>query len=177
MNDFDPGVPSPDEYAGNFANYVTLVPQGAIIPMLQSNFAATKALLAPLTAAQAAFRPKPEDWDIVQMIGHVADTERIFSYRALRFARNDPTPLPGFDQDWFVNNADYERLSLAEVLADFECVRNATVTLLKGLPEAAWLRRGIASELSISVRALVYAIAGHELHHVRDLRERYRVTG
>ena len=176
MNDFDPGKPLLDEYQGNFATYVDRVPMGSIIPILRAQRDSTRALLASLTAEQAAFRPKPDDWNIVQVVGHIADTERVFSYRTLRFARNDPTPLPGFDQDLFVANADFEARGLASVLANYEAVRAATIALLSGLPEAAWLRRGVASNSTMSVRALAYAIAGHELHHVSDFRERYNLA-
>ena len=167
----------PDEYQGAFATYVARVPDGNIITILQAQFEATRELLAPLTAAQVTARPKPDDWNIIQVVGHIADTERVFAYRALRFARNDPTPLPGFDQDLFVNNADFETRDLASVLAEFGAVRTATIALLSNLPEAAWLRRGVASSHTMSVRAMAYAIAGHELHHVTDFRERYQVAG
>ena len=165
------------EYQGAFAGYVDRVPAGNIIHILQSQFDATRELLAPLTAEQAAFRPKPDDWNIVQVVGHMADTERVFAYRAMRFARNDPTPLPGFDQDLFVNNADFETRDLASLLGEFGAVRTATIALLSNLPEAAWLRRGLASNNTMSVRALAYAIAGHELHHVTDFSERYGLVG
>src|SRR5205085_1869717 len=101
-----------------------------IIHILQAQFDETRALLAPLTAEQATHRPKPDDWNIVQVVGHMADTERVFAYRAMRFARNDPTPLPGFDQDLFVNHADFETRDLASVLAEFGAVRAATLALL-----------------------------------------------
>jgi len=177
MNNFDPGHPLPDEYQGAFATYVNRVPAGNIIHILQAQFDATRELLAPLTAEQATHRPKPDDWNMVQVVGHIADTERVFAYRALRFARNDPTPLPGFDQDLFVNNAGFEGRELASVLAEFGVVRTATLALLSNLPEAAWLRRGLASDNTMSVRALAYAIAGHELHHVTDFHERYELAG
>lgn len=167
----------PDEYQGAFATYVNRVPDGNIIHILQAQFDATRALLAPLTVEQVTHRPKPDDWNIVQVVGHMADTERVFAYRAMRFARNDPTALAGFDQDLFVNNADFETRELASVLAEFGAVRTATIALLSNLPEAAWLRRGLASNNTMSARALAYAIAGHELHHVTDFRERYGLAG
>ena len=173
MNNFDPGHPLPDESQGNFATYVNLVPAGNIMHILQAQFDATRELLAPLTTQQATYRPKPDDWNIVQVVGHMADTERVFAYRAMRFARNDPTALAGFDQDLFVNNADFESRDLTSVLGEFGAVRTATIALLSNLPEAAWVRRGIASDMTLSVRALAYAIAGHELHHVTDFRNRY----
>lgn len=177
MSNFDPGLPLPDEYQGGFTTYVGRVPAGSIIPILKAQLDAARALLSPLTAEQAAFRPKPEDWNVVQVVGHIADTERVFAYRAMRFARNDPTPLPSFDQDLFVAHADFEVRGLSSVLAEYVAVRTATIALLSGLPEAAWLRRGLASGNTMSVRALAYAIAGHELHHLADFRERYHGVG
>ncbi len=105
----------------------------------------------------------------------MADAERVFAYRALRIARNDRTPLPGFDQDLFVANANFASRPLVALLDEFSTVRHATVALLRTLDEAAWQRQGIASDNPLSVRALAYIIAGHELHHLLDFRQRYQI--
>ena len=105
--------------------------------------------------------------------GHVIDTERIFSYRALRISRGDKTPIEGFEQDDYVRNASFERRSVADLLAEFETVRRATVFLFRSLDAQAWSRRGIASQNEVTVRALAYIIAGHELHHMEVLRQKY----
>ena len=107
------------------------------------------------------------------IVGHVADTERVFAYRALRFARADTTPLPGFDQDGFVAAAGFDRRSLADLAEEFAGVRKATLKLLGSFDEAALDRVGMASGHPMSVRAAAWVIAGHERHHVRVLRERY----
>jgi hypothetical protein len=103
----------------------------------------------------------------------VIDTERIFAYRALRIARNDATPMEGYEQDDYVRNGDFDRCALADLLDEFTCVRRATLSLLQKLTPEAWLRRGIANKNEVSVRALAYIIAGHELHHRKVLEEQY----
>lgn len=109
------------------------------------------------------------------MLGHVCDTERIFAYRALRIARGDQTPIEGFEQDDYVQNGPFAQAPLAEVIEDYIAVRRATLTLLRNLQEVAWVRRGVANKNEVSVRALAYIIAGHELHHRRILEEKYFV--
>jgi hypothetical protein len=108
-----------------------------------------------------------------ELIGHVIDSERIFSARALRFARNDATPLPGFEQDDYVGNSNFDAYPFAELASELDSVRRATVFLFKHLEEPAWMRRGLANNAEVSVRALAYIIAGHELHHREVLRTRY----
>ena len=123
--------------------------------------------------SQAGFRYAADKWSIKELVGHLIDTERIFSYRALRFARNDKTPLPGYEQDDYIRHASFDDCSLSELAAELESVRQSTLFLFKHLDEEAWMRRGVASESEVSVRALAYIIAGHELHHRRVLRDRY----
>ena len=107
------------------------------------------------------------------MVGHLSDTERIMSYRALRIARADTTPLPGFEQDDYVAAARFETRTLSDLIAEFESVRAATLSLCRSLDDAALRRRGIASGFDVSARALVFIIAGHERHHMSVLRSRY----
>ena len=164
--------PSPDEYAPYHAGYVALVAEGNILELLAGQIKATRGLLA---AAPAGFRPTPADWSIAEVVGHLADSERVFAYRALRFARGDATPLPGFDQDHFVAHAGFSQRPLADLLDEFAAVRQGTLILLRSLDEAAWQRQGVANDNAVSVRALAYVMAGHELHHVADLRNRYSV--
>lgn len=173
MMGISPGRPGTDEHVAYFSLYIDRVPDGNIIDVLIDQLASTRALLAPLTPSQAAFRPKPDDWNINEVVGHLADTERVFTYRALRVARNDRTPLASFDQDLFVATANFARRPLVNLLDEFASVRHATVALLRTFDAEAWQRKGTASDNPISVRALAYIIAGHELHHVADFRERY----
>ena len=177
MSTFDPGRPQPDEHLPYYSRYIDLVPDGNIVEILAAQRQATQAALASLTAEQAAFRPKPADWNIVQVVRHLADGERMFTYRAMRFARNDATPLSSFDPDVIMAGSDFEQRSLADELADWEAVRGATLTLFRGLSKGAWLRRGLASNNVVSVRASAYIVAGHELHHLADFRQRYGLVG
>ncbi len=167
--------PTADEFNPYYAQYVELVPPGNLLNQLTQQLATTTQLLASLTPEQAAYRPKPDDWNISQVLGHLADSERVFAYRALVFARNDATDLPGFDQDLFVANGNFATLPLAELLSAFAAVRQATLALFRTLDETAWLRSGTANGNPVSVRALGHIIAGHELHHVADFRQRYRI--
>jgi hypothetical protein len=167
--------PALEEHSPYFARYVARVPAGDLREVLAAQGLATRRLLAPLDETRALFRYAPEKWSVKEVVGHVADAERIFAYRALRFARGDTTPLPAFDETTYVPVAGFDRRSLAALLDDLQAVRAATQSLLAGLDEIAWQRTGTASEHPVSVRALACIIAGHEAHHMAILRERYGV--
>jgi uncharacterized damage-inducible protein DinB len=169
-------APGPDEYASYYQGYVGRVPRGGIVSVLGAQLEATRHLLASIPAARATHAYAPGKWTIAEVLGHVVDTERIFAYRLLRIARGDRTPLPGFDQDEYVPAGAFNDRSLSDLAEEYTAVRNATLRLLRGMPEAAWERRGSASGWPVSVRALAWIIAGHELHHTAILRERY-LTG
>ncbi|MFN8488125.1 MAG: DinB family protein [Caldilineaceae bacterium] len=175
MNTINPGRPAPDEYFTYYGQYINRVPEGDIVNLLTHQLETTNALLAPLSTVQVNFRPKPDDWNILEVLGHVTDAERVFAYRALCIARNDQTPLPSFDQDLYVATANFAQRPLADLLDEFALVRRATLFLLRTFDEAAWLRKGVASDNPISTRALAYIIAGHELHHLLDFQQRYNV--
>jgi hypothetical protein len=134
---------------------------------------ATLVLLRSIPESQGGFRYAPGKWSIKELLGHVIDTERIFAYRALRFSRNDATPLPGYEQDDYIRNASFDDYPLGELADEFESVRRSTLFLFKHLTRDAWMRRGKANEGEASVRALAYIIAGHELHHMQILRDKY----
>lgn len=170
-------APAAGEYSSHYADYVARVPPGDVIALLRRQIGETSALLRPLDAAGARHRYAPGKWSVIEVLGHICDTERIMAYRALRIGRGDETPLAGFDENVYIPPAEFERRPLAEVLAEFEAVRAATVALFAGLPEAAWTRWGTASERRVTVRALAHIIAGHELHHVEVLRTRYELGG
>lgn len=166
--------PDAAEYAAYYGRYVALVPDDAEIShVLHRQLDETLELLRGIPEARGDTRYAPGKWSIKEVIGHIADTERIFAYRALRFARGDTTPLPGFEQDGYVVNAQFDDCRLAELAAEFEYVRRATISLLAQLTPQAWQRSGIASGNPVSVRALAYIIAGHELHHRNVLMSRY----
>jgi uncharacterized protein (TIGR03083 family) len=170
MNSSTP--PLSDEYAPFYAGYIGRV-SGDVRAFMDATHAALRASLDGLDDARAAARPAPGEWSIKEVIGHLSDTERIFAYRALRFARADATALPGFDQDAYVPAGDFNARSLADLLAEFDAVRAATLALLASLSSEALLRRGPASNNVMSVRAWMCAIAGHEAHHLESLKTVY----
>lgn len=167
--------PAVGEYAPAFAGYVERVPDGDIVSSLEAQLAAMQALLAPLSHAQAAARPTPEDWNMLQVLGHITDAEQIFAYRALRIARGDETPLPGFDQDDFVRAADFQHRSLESLVEAYAAQRRASIALLRGFADRAWLRTGLVGGHQCSARAWAWIMAGHELHHVADFHARYNI--
>jgi uncharacterized damage-inducible protein DinB len=165
--------PAPAEYAPHFEEYISLVPEGEITVTLGKQIESTLSLIRSLSESQGDLRYAPGKWSIKEVIGHLIDAERIFAYRALRFARNDATPLPSFDENSFVANAGFGSRALADLAEEFEYTRKSNVYLFKHLDSDSLLRRGAASDNEISVRAIAYAIAGHELHHMGILRSRY----
>lgn len=164
--------PAPDEYAPYYERYVSLV-AGDVVETLERQGAETASLLGGLTEDQGDARYEPGKWSAKELIGHLCDTERILSYRLLRVARGDRTPIEGFDQDPYVANSNAGARTLQSLAAEFGHVRAATLALVRGLDSAAWSRSGIANENEVTVRALAHIIAGHEAHHVGILRERY----
>ena len=169
--------PEETEYLPYYGRYIALVPDEPILTLLGKQREATGALLGSIPEAQAGFRYGPDKWSIKELVGHVIDTERIFAYRALRFARNDRTPLPGYEQDDYVRSASFDDYPLGELAAEFASVRRSSLFLFKHLDSEAWMRRGLANDSEVSVRALAYIIAGHELHHRDILRSRYLQAG
>ena len=168
-----PVRPEANEYAPYYERYVSLVPDADPVETLERQGAETLALLRGLSEEQGAHRYEPGKWSVKQLVGHVSDGERIFSYRALAFARGDLQALPGMEQDEWVAGVDFDARTLSSLADEFETVRAATLHLLRHLSPEAWARRGTASGNEVTVRALAYVIAGHEAHHVRVLRERY----
>jgi uncharacterized damage-inducible protein DinB len=165
--------PEPGEYAPYYERYIALVAGSDILSALDGQRRQMMLLLSGRNEADGEFRYAPEKWSAKEVLGHVCDTERVFAYRALRFSRGDRTPLEGFEQDDYVKNGPFAQRALAEVIEDYIAVRRATFTLLRNLDEAAWMRRGTANKNEVTVRALAYTIAGHELHHRRILEEKY----
>jgi hypothetical protein len=165
--------PEPGEYAPYYERYISLVPGSDILATLDAQRRQMMLLLSGRDEGDGDFRYAPDKWSAKEVLGHVCDTERIFAYRALRIARGDRTPIEGFEQDDYVKNGPFATAPLAEIIEDYIAVRRATLTLLRNLDEAAWMQRGVANKNEVSVRALAYIIAGHELHHRRILEEKY----
>lgn len=165
--------PDATEYAPYYEKYMVLAPKDDVIATLSRQLDETLATLRGLTETQGNSRYAPGKWSIKELVGHMIDAERIFAYRALRFARNDQAPLAGFEQDDYVSAANFDNRKLSDLADEFEHVRRGNLFMLRALDDEAWLRRGTASDNEVSVRALVYIMAGHETHHMQILRTRY----
>ena len=168
--------PQPGEYAPYYDRYISLIPGNdilAALTALEDQRRQMLLLLSGRTEADGDLRYAPEKWSLKEVLGHINDTERIMSYRALRIARGDATPIEGFEQDDYVRNGPFRRRPLSDLIEDYIAVRRATLSLFRNLDEAAWTRRGVANKNEVTVRALAYIIAGHELHHRRIIEEKY----
>jgi hypothetical protein len=165
--------PQAGEYAHFYETYVSLVNSDDIVATLKAQAAETAAELSRLPESKGDFRYEPGKWTVKQLLGHINDSERIFAYRALRIARNDPKPMEGFEQNDYVDNGGFEKRSLRGLIEEFGAIRRSTVVLLADLDPDAWHRRGVANQNEITVRSLAWIIAGHELHHRSILRAKY----
>lgn len=165
--------PAAGEFAPFYQPYVDLVPPGDIIAILATQLDDTSALLRELSDQQAMYAYAPGKWSIKQVIGHLADAERVFAYRAMRFARGDETPLAGFDEVPYAAAGEFDQRPLPSLLAELSAARRSTLALLAGLPSQTWTRGGLANDKPVTVRALAWITAGHELHHRRILADRY----
>jgi uncharacterized damage-inducible protein DinB len=167
--------PDPSEYAPYYGRYIGLVPEGDVCALLRRQSVVTLGLLETLDDARAAFRYAPGKWSIKQVLGHVCDGERVFAHRALAIARRDPADQPSMEQDDWMAAAAFDARSWAGLCAEYRAVRNATLALFESFDAEVALRRGKASGNPFTVRSLVHAVAGHELHHLAVLRERYGI--
>jgi hypothetical protein len=167
--------PHASEYAPFFQGYISAVPEGDVVTLLREGGRELVGAVGGLSEHRAGFRYAEDKWTVREVIGHLIDAERIFSYRALRIARGDATPLPGFDENEYVRAAHSDERTIGDLTQEFAAVRESTVLLFQSLPEDAWVRRGISNGKEISVRALAYIADGHMRHHLRILRERYAV--
>ena len=166
-------APEANEYAEYYGNYIKLVPAGDILDVMQSETSKALDVYKSISEEQSLKRYAPDKWSIKDLLRHVVDTERVFSYRALRFARADETPVEGFEQDDYVASANADAIPFADLVSEFEHLRAANLILFRTLPAEAWTRSGKASGNPVSVRALVHILAGHEMHHRNVLKERY----
>jgi hypothetical protein len=165
--------PDATEYAPFYAGYVAGVPESDIVATLRESGREIVAALAAIPESQGGHRYAAGKWSVREVVGHLIDAERIFSYRALRLARADATPLPGFEENDYVRAAGSDARTLADLVNELRAVREATVHLFASLPGDAWTRRGVVNGREISVRALAFITAGHARHHLGVLRDRY----
>jgi hypothetical protein len=165
--------PAPSEHVPYYGRYIQLVPDRSILRSLEEQIGETARLLAPLPESRALRRYAEGKWSVKEVVGHIADSERVFAYRALRFARGDATELPGFEGDDYVATGRFDARPLPDLLRELESVRAATISLFRSFGPGAWGKGGVANGAPVTVRALAWIIAGHELHHRALLVERY----
>jgi uncharacterized damage-inducible protein DinB len=169
--------PGPGEHIEYYSKYVKLVPGEDARPALIRQIGETLRLLEGVSEAQGLHRYQSGKWSVKEVIGHITDCERVFAYRALRFGRGDATPLAGFDENQYVPQSNSDLRTMSSLRAELSAVRAATLSLAESFDEAALQRSGPANQHPVSARALFWIIAGHELHHVALLRDRYEIEG
>jgi len=165
--------PQKDEAADYYFGYINLVPDANIVDVLEQQLDETLTFLSTISEEQSLMRYAPDKWSLRELLNHINDTERVFVFRALWFARGLTEPLPAFDQEIAVKGAGADAVSWAAHVDDFRRVRTATISLFRGLPDEAWKRSGIASDNRVTVNALAYITAGHAAHHANVVRQRY----
>ncbi len=165
--------PEPGEYAPYYETYISKVKGNDILGILEAQRLQMAQLFAARSERDGNFRYAPDKWSVKEVVGHMSDSERIFAYRALRIARGDQSPLQGFEQDDYVREGNFGERTLLDLAEEFALVRASTIAFFKSLRKEAWTRRGMANKTEVTVRALAFIVAGHELHHRQVLEERY----
>ena len=166
--------PTSDEYAEFYAGYVQrATARGDVLAALPKQIEEIESALGSLSNEQALFRDAPKEWSIKEVMGHINDVERVFSYRLLWVSRNDATPLPGFEQNDYVREAGFDNVSLGDLINEFEYLRRANILAISNIKEDALLYLGTASGYPVSTRALIYMLVGHVEHHMASLHEKY----
>lgn len=167
-------APTANEYAEFYAGYVQrATARASVLAALPQQIDEIQAALGRLTDEQALFRDAPKEWSIKEVMGHLNDVERVFSYRLLRVSRNDPTPLPGFEQDDYVREAGFDSHPMGDLIQEFEYLRRANILAIQNMSDESALRVGTASGHPVSARALIYMLVGHVDHHMESLNEKY----
>jgi uncharacterized damage-inducible protein DinB len=165
--------PEKTEYNEYYDRYVSLVDETEIVSAFENQLSEMQKLFQEISEEKSAFAYAEGKWTIKEVVGHLIDGERIFDYRALRISRGDETPIEGFEQDDYVENAPFNEYKLSDLVKEFELVRQSSILFFRHLKETDWTRTGIASDSPVSVRALAFIMVGHVRHHANILRERY----
>ncbi len=165
--------PEKTEYAEYYDHYISLVEETDIVLAMQSQLTEMHDLFSQITDEKGLYAYAEGKWTIKELLGHLIDGERVFAYRAFRFSRADHTPLAGFDQNPYVENANYNAVKIEDLFEEFSLLRKSNILFFKNLSEAAWSQTGVASDNPITVRALAYCMVGHPRHHVKILVDKY----
>jgi len=168
-----PARPAHNEYPEYYSRYVSRVPEGDVLDTIENQIAETTAFLATIDEKTANHRYTADKWSIKQVVGHLIDIERLFQYRVLAFARRDPAPLPGMEQDDYVDNANFDDRTLAELIDEYRITRQAGLSLFKSFDDDVQMRKGIANEVEFTVRTIPFILAGHDIHHIGVIKDRY----
>lgn len=165
--------PGPSEHESYYELYIGQVPDGDVLEILEAQVAVTLDLLASVPPELERHRYAPGKWSVREVVGHIIDVERVFTHRAFTMARRDPEPLAGMDQDVYAAESRADARALADLAHELATVRAATLALFRGFSDDVWMRRGVASGYSFTVRTFPYIIAGHEIHHRVGLETHY----
>ena len=165
--------PASNEAVSYYFNYIDRVEGDDVLAVLRSQLDETVQFLSTVSEEKSRHRYAPDKWSLRELLNHVNDTERLFVFRALWFARGFEEPLPSFDQEIAVNNSDADAVSWNDMVDEFQSLRHSTLSFFRSLPEAAWSRSGVASGNPFTVRALAFITAGHVAHHVDVIRRLY----
>lgn len=172
---WDDNRPAPNEYNDFYEGYISLVTETNAIQLLIQQGQQVFTLIQQLSTKQAQFRYAENKWSVKEVLGHLIDTERVMAYRTLCIARSEQASLPGYNQDKYVEHASFDQRSLQSLSAEYDAQRNANVSLFNSFTKQQIRRTGMANEATLSVRALVYIIAGHECHHLNVLKDKYDI--
>lgn len=164
---------SENEYAPYYSNYIKAIENLDFFETLETSLNEAIAFLEAIPNEKLKYRYAKEKWTIKEILQHIIDTERILSYRALRFSRNDATDLPGFDENWYVIHSNANQRDFTDLINEFFCTRKSTQSLFKSFSEEMMLKIGSANESEFTVRALGFIIIGHQKHHLQVIEERY----
>lgn len=176
LADWEDNYPQPDEYNKFYSGYIDLVNTSNVIEKLIQQGQEVYSLIQILNEDEAAYRYTEEKWSAREVLGHLIDTERIMSYRALCISRGEEKSLPGYDQDEYVRQADFDNRSLQSISTEYDALRNANISMFSSFNKEQIGRKGTANQAEVSVRALAYIIAGHEKHHLNVLEEKYNIA-
>jgi hypothetical protein len=173
MNNKIIAKPQTTEYAPYFKQYIDLVPEENIVESLENQLSEAVSFYESLDESKIEYRYASGKWSIKEVLIHILDTERIFNYRALRISRKDKTPLPGFEQDDYINNVNWEKVLFSSVLEEYKLIRKHTILFFNNMTEEMLQQSGISNDLNLSVRAIPFVIAGHEIHHLNVIKLKY----
>ncbi|GMR25538.1 MAG: DinB family protein [Ignavibacteria bacterium] len=167
--------PKPGDYNLYYDRYISLIEEDDIINVIEKQKKSSEIFLKSFTEENGIFSYAEGKWTVKEVLGHLIDTERIMAFRALAFARGEKQSIPGFEQDNYVAESNFNKRSLDDLINEFKTVRESNIILFKSIDKEVLNRRGTASDSEITVLALIYIIAGHEKHHMKFLRERYTI--